>query len=80
MQLEERLDLYVDGIPVAQAQDTTCQSRVYTEPRFDPWKHILVGKANDDRSTTPLPDVELYNVTHWDKYYSAQQVEKYYRK
>ena len=75
---EEVLEVYADGILVAT--DMGGESRVFTEPRFDPWRDIVIGKANDDRRSDSLPGVELHNITHWAQYHSLLEVSKYYRK
>ena len=75
---EARLDVYVDGVPAAE--DASGRRRVYARPRFDPWRRLVVGGANDAvRQSRPLPDVHVYNLTHWDKYYWSEDVARYYR-
>ena len=77
MQDGEVLEVYVDGIMAAK--DLVAKQRVYTDPRFDPWRNIVVGKANDDRASGALPELEIYNITHWAKYYDMTEVREFYR-
>ena len=77
MQDNEVLEVYVDGIMAAK--DSVAGQRVYTDPRFDPWRNLVVGKANDDRASDALPELEIYNITHWAKYYEMTEVREFYR-
>ena len=77
IQRDEVLEVYVDGIMAAK--DSVSAQRVYTDPRFDPWRNIVVGKANDDRAPGSLPELEIYNITHWAKYYDMMEVSEFYR-
>ncbi len=75
---EEGLHIYVDGLKAAS--DPSGTDRIYTFPKFDPWKKILLGKANDDRHLDPVPTLDIFNVTHFAKYYTFDQISTFYSK
>ena len=75
---EEGLHVYVDGLKAAT--DPSGTDRIYTFPKFDPWKKILLGKANDDRHPDPVPTLDIFNVTHFAKFYTFDQISAFYSK
>ena len=75
---DEGLHVYVDGLKAGL--DASGTNRIYTFPKFDPWKKILLGKANDDRHPDSVPALDICNVTHLAKSYTGDQISAYYSK